>query len=50
LVEVELGNRRRITVQVRADVPVNINDQVGVSFEARGVHLFDAVSGKSLLK
>jgi ABC-type sugar transport system ATPase subunit len=48
LVEVELGERRRITIQVRADTQVGIDDEVGVRFDPRRVHVFDASSGEAL--
>jgi len=48
LIEIELSDRRRITVQVRADVAIAMNDHVGVAFDPRRAHLFDAVSGKSI--
>ena len=49
LVDVELSDRRRITVQVRADVDVTINDAVGIAFDPRRLHLFDAKGGSSIL-
>lgn len=48
LVEVQLGERRRVTVQVRADVPVSIDDNVRVRLYPQRVHLFDAESGEKL--
>jgi ABC-type sugar transport system ATPase subunit len=48
LVEVTYGERRRLTVQVRADTVVNVDDPVGVRFDAQRVHLFDAASGVAL--
>jgi ABC-type sugar transport system ATPase subunit len=45
LVEVALGERRRMTVQVRADTDVKVDDPVGVRFDPQRVHLFDAKSG-----
>ena len=48
LVEVTLSDRRRITVQVRADVSVNVDDVVGVHLDSRRVHLFDAATGDTL--
>ena len=50
LVDVELSDRRRVTVQVRADVDVNIDERVGIAFDPRRVHLFDAHGGLSILK
>ena len=48
LVEVALGDRRRMTVQVRADVDVRIDDPVGLRLDARQVHLFDVGNGCAL--
>jgi len=48
LVEVTLGDRRRITVQVRAETNVNIDDTVGMQLDTRRVHLFDATTGDTL--
>jgi ABC-type sugar transport system ATPase subunit len=48
LVEVALGERRRMTVQVRADTDVKIDDPVGVRLDPQRVHLFDAKSGVAL--
>ncbi len=48
LVEVELGERRRITVQVRADEPVNVDEPVGVRLDPKRVHIFDAREGHAL--
>jgi len=45
LVEVTIGERRRMTVQVRADTAVNVDDVVGVRVDPQRVHLFDAQSG-----
>jgi hypothetical protein len=33
---------------VRADTNVNVDDQVGVRFDPKRVHLFDAASGAAL--
>jgi ABC-type sugar transport system ATPase subunit len=48
LVEVTLGERRRITVQVRADTSVNVDDTVRLHLDSRRVHLFDAATGGTL--
>jgi ABC-type sugar transport system ATPase subunit len=48
LVEVTLGDKRRMTVQVRADTPVNVEDAVGIQFDPHRVHPFDAKSGVAL--
>jgi ABC-type sugar transport system ATPase subunit len=42
LVEVELGTKRRITVQVRADLSIREDDAVSVGIDPGCVHLFDA--------
>jgi ABC-type sugar transport system ATPase subunit len=43
LVEVELGTKkRRITVQVRADLQIREDDAVSVGIDPGCVHLFDA--------
>ena len=48
LVEVEYGERKRVTVQVRAETSVDIDAPVGVRINAQRAHLFDAKSGASL--
>jgi ABC-type sugar transport system ATPase subunit len=48
LVEVELGERRRVTVQVRADKPVHVDEPVGVRVDPKRVHIFDAKDGHTL--
>ena len=48
LVEVTLGDRRRITAQVRAETAVNVDDAVGIQLDPRRVHLFDAATGLAL--
>jgi ABC-type sugar transport system ATPase subunit len=48
LIEVEYGERRRVTVQVRAETIVNIDERVGVRLNARRAHLFDSNSGTAL--
>jgi ABC-type sugar transport system ATPase subunit len=48
LVEVELSERRRVTVQVRAGTEVNIDDVVGVRLDPQRVHIFDAEGGQAL--
>jgi ABC-type sugar transport system ATPase subunit len=45
LVEVEYGERRRLTVQVRAETAVNVDDTVGVRLDTRRIHLFDSETG-----
>jgi len=48
LVEVEYGERKRVTVQVRAETIVNFDELVGVRLNARRAHLFDSNSGTTL--
>ena len=48
LVEVDVGDRRRLTVQVRAETSVNVDDPIGVRLDAERVHLFDAATGAAL--
>jgi ABC-type sugar transport system ATPase subunit len=48
LVEVTLGEKRRMTVQVRAETAVNVEDEVGIIIDPQRVHLFDAKSGQAL--
>ncbi len=50
LVDVEFGERRRMTVQVRADMAVQVDEAVGVRIDPRHVHIFDAKSGRALQK
>jgi len=50
LIEVEFSDRSRITVQVRADAPVTIDDAVGVRFDPQRVHIFDAEGGAALTR
>ncbi|MCD6070936.1 MAG: ugpC 2 [Microvirga sp.] len=46
LVDVDLGDKRRLTVQVRADAPILEDEAVHVGIEASDVHVFDAESGQ----
>jgi ABC-type sugar transport system ATPase subunit len=48
LVEVELGERCRVTVQVRADRPVQVDEPVGVRLDPARVHIFDSREGNVL--
>jgi ABC-type sugar transport system ATPase subunit len=48
LVEVEYGDRKRVTVQVRAETSVDVDAPVGVRLNAQRAHLFDAKSGATL--
>jgi hypothetical protein len=49
LVEVSYGDRSRLTVQVRADTHVNVDELVGVRLDPRRIHLFDPSSGTALV-
>jgi ABC-type sugar transport system ATPase subunit len=48
LVEVELEDKRRLTVQVRADVAVEVNESANIVIDPARIHLFDAASGASI--
>jgi ABC-type sugar transport system ATPase subunit len=48
LVEIEYAERKRVTVQVRAETSVNVDALVGVRLNAHRSHLFDANSGATL--
>ena len=48
LVEIELGSRQRMTVQVRADAAVPESGPVGIRFDARRVHIFDRSTGLAI--
>jgi ABC-type sugar transport system ATPase subunit len=48
LVEVEYGERKRVTVQVRAETDVQVDTPVGVRLKPQRVHLFDATTGAAL--
>jgi ABC-type sugar transport system ATPase subunit len=45
LVEVDLGDKRRLTVQTRADTPVCEDDLVAVHVDPDRLHLFDGRTG-----
>ncbi len=45
LVEVDLGGKRRFTVQVRADAAVGLDEAIGVRLDPASVHIFDAETG-----
>jgi ABC-type sugar transport system ATPase subunit len=49
LVEVQISDRKRISVQVRAESQVNLGDKVYVGFDAQSVHVFDRRTEQSLL-
>jgi ABC-type sugar transport system ATPase subunit len=49
LLEVTLPGGVRLTAEVRAELPVEVGQPIGVEFDEERVHLFDAVSGRSLL-
>ena len=42
LVDIDLGDKRRLTVQVRADAPVLEDEAVHVGIDPHDVHVFDA--------
>lgn len=48
LVEIIYGDRRRISVLVKADLPVAVDDNVGISFERHKLHLFNAADGSAV--
>ncbi|MEA2935323.1 MAG: multiple sugar transport system ATP-binding protein [Variibacter sp.] len=48
LIEVELQNKRRVTVQVRADSPVQVDDAVGVRLDPNRMHIFAANDGRAI--
>jgi ABC-type sugar transport system ATPase subunit len=48
LIEIDLGERRRMTVQVRADMPVPASGPIGIRFDARRLHVFDRTSGLAI--
>jgi ABC-type sugar transport system ATPase subunit len=48
LVEVEYGERKRVTVQVRAETDVQVDTPVGVRLKPQRVHLFDTTTGAAL--
>jgi ABC-type sugar transport system ATPase subunit len=48
LVDVELGDKRRFTVQVRADATVGVEEEVGIRLDPETVHIFDADSGNAV--
>jgi ABC-type sugar transport system ATPase subunit len=48
LVEIELGERRRVTVQVRADAPVQVDEPASVRIDPMHVHIFDLKGGGAL--
>jgi ABC-type sugar transport system ATPase subunit len=45
LIDVDLGDKRRFTVQVRADTAVNVDETVGVRLDPGSIHIFDSESG-----
>jgi len=49
LIEVQVSDRKRISVQVRAESQVNLGDKVHVGFDAQSVHIFDKRTEHSLL-
>ena len=49
LVEVKISDRKRISVQVRADSQVGLGENVHVGFDAQSIHDFDKKTEQSLL-
>ena len=49
LVEVQISDRKRISVQVRADSQVGLGENVHVGFDAQSIHVFDKQTEQSLL-
>jgi ABC-type sugar transport system ATPase subunit len=49
LLDLLLPGAVRITAEVRADLPVDAGQRVGVEFDAQRVHLFDAATQASVL-
>lgn len=49
LVEVQISDRKRISVQVRADSQVGLGENVHVGFDAQSIHVFDKKTEQSLL-
>lgn len=39
----------RLTAEVRAELPVEVGQSIGVEFDDERMHLFDAGTGRSLL-
>ena len=48
LIDVDLGDKRRFAVQVRADTSVNLEQSIGVRLDPNSVHVFDAGSGAAI--
>jgi ABC-type sugar transport system ATPase subunit len=48
LIDVDLGDKRRFAVQVRADTVVNVEEKVGIRLDPAAVHVFDARSGQAV--
>jgi ABC-type sugar transport system ATPase subunit len=48
LIEIDLGDKRRFTIQVRADTAVNLEETVGIRLDPGSVHVFDARSGAAI--
>lgn len=49
LIEVQISDRKRISVQVRAEFQVSLGESVHVGFDAQSVHVFDKRTEQSLL-
>ena len=50
LVEVQIADRKRISVQVRADAQVRLGENVHVGFDTQSVHVFDKRTEQSVLE
>ena len=50
LIEVQIADRKRISVQVRADAEVRLGENVHVGFDTPSVHVFDKRTEQSLLE
>ncbi len=48
LIDVDLGDKRRFTVQVRADTVINLEQAIGVRLDPGSVHIFDAGTGDAI--
>lgn len=48
LIDVDLGEKRRFTVQVRADTVVGLDETIGVRLDPGAFHIFDADTGTAI--
>jgi ABC-type sugar transport system ATPase subunit len=49
LIEVQISDRKRISVQVRADSQVGLGESVYIGFDAQSIHVFDKRTEQFLL-